>query len=31
VVDLRLAAHRHLRRLRRLASVLAAEHFSTKG
>ena len=27
VVNLRLAAHRHLRRLRRLASVLAAEHF----
>jgi hypothetical protein len=27
VVDLRLAAHRNLRRLRRLASVLAAEHF----
>ena len=31
VVDLRLAAHGCLGRLRRLASVLAAEHFSTKG
>ena len=27
VVDLRLAARRHLGRLRRLASVLATEHF----
>ena len=27
VVNLRLAAHCHLRRLRRLASVLATEHF----
>lgn len=31
VVNLRLAAHRHLRRLRRLASVLATEHFLLEG
>ena len=30
VVDLRLAAHRNLRRLARLTSVLAAEHFLTR-
>jgi hypothetical protein len=31
VVHLRLAAHRNLRRLRRLASVLATEHFLLEG
>jgi hypothetical protein len=31
VVNLRLAAHRHLRRLASLASVLAAEHFLLEG
>jgi hypothetical protein len=30
MVNLRLAAHRNLRRLRRLASVLATEHFLTR-